>query len=374
MSRIHPLKALFATLVALTARESAGQNLVPNPGFEQYHSCPRFLGNLDDDLVGWGAPTQGSTDYFNRCSKDMGTPENFNGKQAAAEGDGYSGFYAYAPGDYREYLQARLSRPLVAGRQYRLRFSLSLAERSDFALHSIGVLFTRKPMRVATKKNLSRRHWFADSADPHHLEVAAPAYFTDTENWMHLDTVFTARGSERYLIIGNMRTNARTRVFKTGRRSNKGAYYYLDAVFLESYGESNGSGREVVAGEMPVDSLLVLPSLLFEFDAYRISETGQRALARIFRALQADAAHSLELFGHTDSVGTDPYNQYLSEQRCRAVADHLRKLGLEPHRVRWTALGATRPLADNATASGRQRNRRVEFIIHSGKPVPAPQK
>lgn len=360
--------------LALVIAPAGAQNLVPNPGFEVYRRCPRFLGNFEADILGWGCPTRGSTDYFNRCSEDMGTPENFNGEQRASEGDGYAGFYAYAPGDYREYVQATLAQPLEAGRQYRLRFSLSLAERSDFALNTLHVLFTTKPMRVGTSKNLARRFWLGQpDLKPHKLDIAASASFADTENWMHLDTVFTARGTEANLIIGNLLPNARTRTFRTNRRSNKGAYYYLDGIILEPYPGNAAAGRESQVGEIPKDSLLVLPSLLFEFDAHQLTDAGREALNRVYAELETDSTYSLELRGHTDSRGAPAYNQRLSEQRCRAVARYLEGLGLAAARIRWTGYGATQPVAGNSTESQRRRNRRVEFLIRSAAHVRAPQ-
>ena len=362
---------LLFTLVAVPA---GAQNLVPNPGFEGYSRCPRFLGNFEADILGWDCPTQGSTDYFHRCSEDMGTPENFNGEQRAAEGEGYAGFYAYAPGDYREYVQAQLAEPLEDGRQYRLRFSLSLAERSDFALNTLHVLFTAKPMRVGTKKNLARRYWLGHpELKPHQLDIAASASFADTENWMHLDTVFTARGTEVNLIIGNLLPNARTRTFRTNRRSNKGAYYYLDGIILEPYPGNAAAARESQVGDIPKDSLLVLPSLLFEFDAHQLTDAGKEALHRVYDALRSDLSLSLELRGHTDSRGAPAYNQQLSEQRCRAVARYLEGLGLDSVRIRWIGFGAARPVAGNSSESGRRRNRRVEFLIRSEDPVQARQ-
>ena len=362
---------LFFTLVAVPA---GAQNLVPNPGFEAYSRCPRFLGNFEADILGWECPTRGSTDYFNRCSEDMGTPVNFNGEQRAAEGAGYAGFYAYAPGDYREYVQARLAQPLEGGRQYRLRFSLSLAERSDFALNTLHVLFTSKPLRVGTKKNLARRFWLGQPGlESHKLDLAASASFADTENWMHLDTVFTARGTEANLVIGNLLPNARTRTFRTNRRSNKGAYYYLDGIILEPYTGKAAAGTESQVREIPKDSLLVLPSLLFEFDAHQLTDAGREALHRVYAELEADSTFSLELRGHTDSRGAPAYNQRLSEQRCRAVARYLEGLGLATSRIHWTGYGATQPVTGNSTESQRRRNRRVEFLIRSAAPVRAPQ-
>jgi outer membrane protein OmpA-like peptidoglycan-associated protein len=72
--------------------------------------------------------------------------------------------------------------------------------------------------------------------------------------------------------------------------------------------------------------------------------------------------------GHTDSVGSDVYNQTLSEKRAQTVADYLMAAGVSRSSVLSVqGLGETRPLASNDTEDGRQRNRRVEIIIEDGQ-------
>jgi len=336
------------------------QNLVPNPGFEEFRQCPRLLGNVAADLSEWDTPTQGSTDFFHACSQTMGAPENFNGRQGAREGEGYAGFYAYAPDDYREYLQVALLQPLEKDRSYQVSFWVSLSERSDFAVEGLGVLFAREALQVRTKKNLSKKLWYAQKGNQYHyLEGKGEGYLADTEGWQEVRIDFVARGTERYLLLGNFLPNNQTRKQETGRSSNKGAYYYLDRVSVRS------EGPQAAPAAYPLDSLLVLPALLFEFDTAVLTPTGEAELRKLSALVRTDPAYLLELRGHTDALGSAAYNQVLSERRCRAVAGYLGSQGLEPERIRWQAYGASRPVADNATPEGRRQNRRVEFRIHS---------
>lgn len=365
---MYPMKHLGTSLLAIFLGLSAcmegarAQNLVPNPGFEEFRQCPRHLGNASDDLSAWDTPTLGSTDFFHACSQTMGAPENFNGRQGALEGEGYAGFYAYAPEDYREYLQVALLRPLEEDRPYQVSFWVSLSERSDFAVEDLGVLFASKPLRVRTKKNLSKKRWYAQPGNQYHyLESQGPGFLSDTEDWQEVRLEFTARGTERYLLLGNFLPNSQTRKRETGRSSNKGAYYYLDQVSVRPV------GPPVASKTYPLDSLLVLPALLFEFDTARLTPAGESELSRLQAFVRTDSTYTLELRGHTDALGTDAYNRALSERRCRAVAGYLGSQGLEPDRIRWQAYGATRPVGDNATPEGRRQNRRVEFRIVSLK-------
>ena len=69
----------------------------------------------------------------------------------------------------------------------------------------------------------------------------------------------------------------------------------------------------------------------------------------------------VEISGHTDNVGSDQVNKLLSEQRAKAVYDFLIAEGCDPALLRWKGYGKTKPVADNRTESGRQKNRRVEL-------------
>src|SRR5262249_35582083 len=71
----------------------------------------------------------------------------------------------------------------------------------------------------------------------------------------------------------------------------------------------------------------------------------------------------IEVEGHTDSVGGDEYNQKLSENRANAVREFLVGEGLKPEGITSQGFGKTKPVADNNTAAGRQRNRRVELVV-----------
>jgi outer membrane protein OmpA-like peptidoglycan-associated protein len=71
----------------------------------------------------------------------------------------------------------------------------------------------------------------------------------------------------------------------------------------------------------------------------------------------------IDVYGHTDSTGSEAYNQTLSENRARTVANYLQTQGVNPARIRSQGYGETMPVADNATEDGRRKNRRVEIKI-----------
>jgi len=71
----------------------------------------------------------------------------------------------------------------------------------------------------------------------------------------------------------------------------------------------------------------------------------------------------IDVYGHTDSTGSDSYNQALSQRRANAVSSYLAGRGVSPQRLIAQGLGESRPIADNSTEAGRAQNRRVEIQI-----------
>src|SRR5579871_2036057 len=118
---------LWVILLYVLAHVSVAQNLVPNPGFEEYFDCPGSYnapGSSRNIAPGWVSPTLGTPDLFNRCSfGNAGVPQTWAGVASAHKGYGYSGIYAYINNNnYREYLQARLTDTLEVGRKYKVEF------------------------------------------------------------------------------------------------------------------------------------------------------------------------------------------------------------------------------------------------------------
>jgi len=103
--------------------------------------------------------------------------------------------------------------------------------------------------------------------------------------------------------------------------------------------------------------------VLFDSGSYTLKPAARERLARISGIVLAYPDLKLEIEGHTDSVGSDSYNQTLSEKRAASVRDYLVNNGVSINNVIARGFGKTRPVADNSTAKGRQLNRRVEMIV-----------
>jgi outer membrane protein OmpA-like peptidoglycan-associated protein len=111
-----------------------------------------------------------------------------------------------------------------------------------------------------------------------------------------------------------------------------------------------------------------MSDVLFDYDRATLKPGAREKLARVAGVLLTYPGLELEVEGHTDSMGTDEYNQGLSERRAASVRDYLVSQGIPQATIEAMGFGESRPVVGNETASGRQRNRRVELIV-SGESI-----
>ncbi len=112
-------------------------------------------------------------------------------------------------------------------------------------------------------------------------------------------------------------------------------------------------------------------NVLFGFDKSALSADAKTNLNKLVTVLNEYHDTDIELQGHTDSKGTEAYNQTLSEQRANAVSGYLAGEGITSSRVTIKGFGETLPKYDNATETGRAQNRRVEFLITANEKMKA---
>jgi outer membrane protein OmpA-like peptidoglycan-associated protein len=122
--------------------------------------------------------------------------------------------------------------------------------------------------------------------------------------------------------------------------------------------------------DTPRGLVVTMADVLFDTGKYNLRPEARERLARLSGIVASHPGLVLQVEGHTDIVGSDEFNQKLSEQRAEAVRDYLIQQGLDQQTITAVGLGKTMPIADNTTAEGRQKNRRVEIIV-SGEVIGA---
>ena len=117
----------------------------------------------------------------------------------------------------------------------------------------------------------------------------------------------------------------------------------------------------LILSTVPMAPPEVLHGVNFEFDSARLTPNAKTVLRGVAERLLAHSDTEVEIAGHTDSKGSDEYNQALSERRAESVRDFLIDLGVDPGRLQARGYGDTRPVDSNASDEGRERNRRIEM-------------
>ncbi|MCJ8204460.1 OmpA family protein [Pseudomonas sp. RGM2987] len=121
-----------------------------------------------------------------------------------------------------------------------------------------------------------------------------------------------------------------------------------------------------VEPQAPVSEVITLNDagkVLFDFDKSDLTAEARSQLDGLMGKLSHANVVSIRVVGHTDSVGTDAYNQRLSERRASSVVEYLLTQGLAPDKLTSEGKGESEPVADNTTDEGRAQNRRVELHL-----------
>lgn len=145
-----------------------------------------------------------------------------------------------------------------------------------------------------------------------------------------------------------------------------GAGYYLDVQAAELRQELLSTGVQVQENEDSI--VLIMPgNITFKTDSADINAGFYSVLNSVAKVLNKYSASTVMVMGFTDSTGSDDYNLALSRQRANAVASYLQGQGVKASRFEVMGMGESNPIASNATAAGRQQNRRVELKIIPNK-------
>lgn len=141
-----------------------------------------------------------------------------------------------------------------------------------------------------------------------------------------------------------------------------GIGHYMDRQEAALREQLQGSGVKVHR-EGNTISLIMPGNITFETDQYTIRPQFHDVLDAVARVLVEYQETAVNIEGHTDSTGSDRYNQLLSERRAGSVRDYLAARDVDFNRLEAVGHGPRFPVASNSTAAGREQNRRVEINL-----------
>ena len=164
------------------------------------------------------------------------------------------------------------------------------------------------------------------------------------------------------LVGGNHDRNAKMIGAGIGAIAGGAVGNYMDRQEAELRRQTAGTGVDVIrTGD---ELVLRMPAgITFPVDSYAIQPAAQQTLAEVAQTLASYNQTYIDVLGHTDSTGSDAYNQALSERRAQSVADYLTARGVARVRMGIRGYGESQPIASNDTDAGRGQNRRVEIKV-----------
>ncbi|CAM5318268.1 Outer membrane protein OmpA-like peptidoglycan-associated protein OS=Sphingobium scionense OX=1404341 GN=GGQ90_001990 PE=4 SV=1 [Sphingobium scionense] len=147
-----------------------------------------------------------------------------------------------------------------------------------------------------------------------------------------------------------------------GAIAGAGIGSYMDEQERKLRQQTAGSGVDVI--RQGDDLLLRMPSgITFAFNDASVQPQFRPTLDEVASILSQYPKTYIDVYGHTDSDGSDAYNQTLSERRAQSVANYLSSHGVQSARIATRGFGESQPIASNATEEGKASNRRVEIKI-----------
>ena len=117
----------------------------------------------------------------------------------------------------------------------------------------------------------------------------------------------------------------------------------------------------------PIQQMTLNSDANFDFDKAVLKPAGKANLDQFLAGLAGAKVTGIYVVGHTDSIGSDAYNQTLSEKRAAAVADYLVSKGVPAAAIKAAGKGEAQPIADNGSKAGRATNRRTEVVAHGSR-------
>jgi outer membrane protein OmpA-like peptidoglycan-associated protein len=197
---------------------------------------------------------------------------------------------------------------------------------------------------------------------------------TDAKSYKLLEAAIELIDNSLNEVIATFKSNSTTGKYLVSLPSGKnygiavkkdGYLFHSENFDLKASEEYQEVEKDVALKPIEVGQSIILKNIFFDFDKATIRSESANELDRLIKLLTENPTLKIELGSHTDSKGSDDYNQKLSLSRSQSVVTYLIGKGIATDRLVAKGYGETVPVATNDTEAGRQENRRTEFKILS---------
>ncbi len=354
------MRKLLLTILLLTiGKGSMGQNLVRNPSLEIFEGA----------VVGWkmvaGTPDVASRDDRIKARDPFFNPLKVPDVDPQKLGDIVFGDVCICQGfnsQGSEVMQVELLTPLKPKAKYEVSLYVIKSSTEEESVAEVSVALTRKGLKPS--------EWPYSYTVPHvSLKSEERPILASREEWVNVKAIYTAKGGERLLTIGNFEGANRQELAKL-KGPYQGTYYCYDNVSVVPLAFADAHRPVIPLPKAPLHKeMATMPEVLtiedasFAFGKYELQATTFPVLDKLVDFLNEHPTTSLEIIGYTDDIGEVENNRILSEKRAMAVKEYMLSKGIAMERITARGLGELHPKATNQTEEGRALNRRVEIRL-----------
>ena len=384
------ISTITFTVLSVISFGQDQDNLVTNPSFESVRKSPKRLGSIEN-ATGWSSPTAVKADLFTDGKEPkIATPVNVYGKEDPRQGENYVGITAYSKDKKinRSYVMSRLDAPLKKGMRYCVKFNVSLAEASKYAVNNIGAKLSKKPFENDEKVSL-----FTDPTLLHfdnYQKIMTARY-----NWTEICGVVQAEGGEKYITLGNFLSKDKTKIVRMKPDPKLKvpvfafAYYYLDDVSVKLLNKEESCDCQADQGgneysttiyqkavnldeDVTAEDKIEAQETFFAFGKSKLTSDGKSSLNMIAGVLEENPSFKLQINGHNnimeDNVGAEnDYYADMDNKRIRVVMKYLMEKGIQEGRLIAAQKGSSEPNKETQEEDSDDlkmaKNRHITFVI-----------
>ena len=350
------MKALLLLIVSSFSVSSfsqakKGKNLVPNPSFEIRKSKSADI----KAATPWKGV--GTVDYYMKPEK-----RDVSQFKGARTGTNYAGLRFQA--DYKEYMHVKLLETLEKGETYHFKMYIRLleAENVTVTVKQLGAYFSETEFKIGMEFN---EHGLVDTTYNKGISGSL--------NWILIQGDYTAKGNEKFMIIGNFRTKMKDDFVKKNKWSLfafQEAYYYIDDISLRKkiaevdslQIDKEGGIVNWIPYTFKGGQTFEIKNLFFEKGTSTLLSASFVALDELTKAFAANPQMVVQLNGHMDKFGDDVEEKRISKERAKAVYDYLKSKDVS-NPLSFKGFGSSQPIAPNDSEEYKAKNRRVEVSI-----------
>lgn len=352
------MRYLLLSAALLLSLFSPAQNLVVNPGFEEWKTPDLgYCTMKNDEVKGWYDVGQYSSDLYRPSIGNYDNSASIGGTMKPHSGLAFGGFLGHYSNNYREYSGGSLSAPMQAGVTYSIRFFLALGPGCSFGVNETHLYFTSQ---------LSPDNKGDDRFNAHHeltpqVTIGNLDYVHYSGQWKEVTAEYRAKGGEQFFVVGNFNDDSHSKVMRplTGVGPLSWCYYYIDDFTIVRKGEP--IVEEIIPSPVLMDTSITAGKVMtsratfFAKGKSELNDDAESTLYLVAFAMKKQQDLSVEIDWYADEEGTPESTQQLAQTRAQAIADYLVKKGIAKERI------TTKGFASDKT--GKAKDHRVEFVF-----------